>query len=600
VGVVSAASTSLWLVVARGEGAGNRIAVDETPRVVGRARGVDLMLEDLRVSRRHLEVSARDGAVHLRVLEGAAPVVVGARQITDALLAVGERIVVGDTVLAVVGERPRQNEAAAAGDEREELTDVATMLGGLAEDVRGLSAVFALTEALDAADHDERAVEVIAGWAREHLGAVTTTVVTPMRGEPPSPTLATTTDRGATWEADAARAIDTRALLVRASDQGGTVAVAPAMTQAAAALVVTFAVSPDKLGAGARRLLVVAARLIGSTLSRMREVEQVRDETADLRRQAIGSARSFLGQSPAAEHVAKLLPKLAASEASVLISGESGTGKTFVARLIHEAGPRAREPLRILNCAAIPETLLEAELFGHERGAFTGAVSSRAGAFEAAGTGTVLLDEIGELAATSQAKLLRVLEERRFERLGSNRTIALRARILCATNRDLAAMVEAGKFRADLFFRISVVNVHVPPLRERGDDVVLLANAVLEDLARTAGRRVRGFTEAALEVVRRHSWPGNVRELRNAIEHALVLGDEPAIAPGDLPDALRAASATPADADADPDVVRLPANLAWLEARAIEAALRASGGNRTRAAALLGINRATLYKKRAE
>jgi two-component system response regulator AtoC len=296
-----------------------------------------------------------------------------------------------------------------------------------------------------------------------------------------------------------------------------------------------------------------------------------------------------------------VVPRLAASDATALLLGESGTGKTFVARLIHESSPRAREPLKVINCAAIPEALLEGELFGHEKGAFTGAVASRAGVFEAAGRGTVLLDEIGELPLTSQAKLLRVLEDKTYERLGSTRSLKLEARVLAATNRDLSAMCEAGTFRKDLFFRISVVSVKIPSLRERGEDVVLLARQLLGDLSGSAGRRVTDFSPGALAIVRSYPWPGNVRELRNAIEHALVLGDDATILPSDLPESMRAAAVqTAGPTDDDPHVVRLPAKLDWLEARAIEAAMVVTGGNRTRAAALLGINRVTLYKKLKE
>ena len=216
-----------------------------------------------------------------------------------------------------------------------------------------------------------------------------------------------------------------------------------------------------------------------------------------------------------------------------------------MARLIHEASPRAREPLRVINCASIPDALLEAELFGHEKGAFTGATSSREGALEAVGRGTLFLDEIGELSLGAQATLLRALEDRKFERLGSNRTLELRARVVCATNRDLPTMVKEGKFRGDLLFRISVIALVIPPLRDRGDDLILLANQLLADLAPTAGRRLDGFSEDAVSVIRRYPWPGNVRELRNAIEHALVLGTEPRIQPSDLPETIAALAASP-------------------------------------------------------
>jgi transcriptional regulator with PAS, ATPase and Fis domain len=312
----------------------------------------------------------------------------------------------------------------------------------------------------------------------------------------------------------------------------------------------------------------------------------------------LGSA-GFLGDSEAARHVTKLLPRLAASDAIVLLTGETGTGKSFVAGRIHRLGPRASDVFHTVNCAAIPDPLIESQLFGHERGAFTGALDSRQGAFEAAATGTLFLDEIGELSPAAQAKLLRVLDERRFERVGSNRSILVRARVIAATNRDLPAMVEAGQFRGDLFFRISVVTLCVPPARHRGDDLVLLSRHILDELAPRAGRCIHGFSSEALDVIRRHSWPGNVRELRNAIEHAIVVGECAYIQPDDFPASVVASKAEPASAR-DPLLVRLPPNLVALERLAIRAALRETGGNRTRAAALLGINRQTLYNKLAD
>jgi two-component system, NtrC family, response regulator HydG len=308
-------------------------------------------------------------------------------------------------------------------------------------------------------------------------------------------------------------------------------------------------------------------------------------------------AGALLGTSAAMQQVARLIERLSTSDASVLIEGETGTGKSFVARLIHEASARARGPFRALNCAAIPETLLEAGLFGHEKGAFTGAVVARAGALEDVGRGTLFLDEIGELSLGSQAKLLQVLEERRFERLGSNRPLTMCARVLAATNRDLDRHVRDGRFRSDLLFRFSVVRLRLPSLRERPEDVPVLARAMLADLAARAGRRVTGVSPQAMSALQRYAWPGNVRELRNVLEHALVFSDGPTIDVGDLPEALRGEGRPPLAPPEDSHPFELPIRLDLLERRAIDAALRAAAGNMTRAATLLGIARATLYRK---
>ena len=249
-----------------------------------------------------------------------------------------------------------------------------------------------------------------------------------------------------------------------------TVLSVPTMSESAARL--AFALAPSAVTDSHRCLLVVAARVFGSASERVRRIEASAKEREALRELRFGTARAFLGTSVAAQHLSTLVPRLAASDVNVLVEGETGVGKTFFARLIHEKGPRHAAPLRVINCASIPESLLESELFGHERGAFTGATSARAGALESAGEGTLFLDEIGELSLASQAKLLRALEEKKFERLGSNRTLDLRARLLFATNRDLTVMSKEGRFRSDLLFRISVVKLAIPPLRERGEDLV--------------------------------------------------------------------------------------------------------------------------------
>ncbi|HEY2509274.1 MAG TPA: sigma 54-interacting transcriptional regulator [Polyangiaceae bacterium] len=565
------------LVVVRGGGAERRLVVGDEVQIVGRAVDAELPLVDRRVSRRHLEVRASPRGVAVRVCEGAAKVLRNGEATTECELVPGDELVVGETVLVVVLRKSGLDSAAEGGAEG---TDVRTLLTGVAADVRGLASVFALGEALVDVQERDALAEVLREWGRSRLAARHVDLV--FGGDP-----------GLAPRVASAVARPDRLVVER--EEAGSRAIVPACANPPSALVFHFDFAPDRLSVSSRRALAVAGGICALAIGRLHAVKALEQDRDALRGQALGTARDFSGGSAAAQQLAKLLPRLAASEACVLLLGETGSGKTFAARLLHESGPRAREPFRVINCAALPENLIESELFGSERGAFTGAVAARAGAFEAAGSGTILLDEVGDLPLPSQAKLLRVLEDRRFERIGSNREIALRARVLAATNRDLSVMVQAGSFRADLFYRLSVVTVRVPALHERPGDIAPLARQILGDLAPNAGRRVRGFTPAALEAIRRYSWPGNVRELRNAIERAIVLGEGELLDAADFPDP--ALAAPPQGQPGDPAVVRLPANLAWLEERAIEAALAATGGNRTRAAALLGIHRMTLVKK---
>ena len=573
-----------YLVVTRGPDTGARVLVDAKTRAVGRSRQADLALTDRGVSRQHLEVSAVEQGVHLRVVGEAGPVVVDGKSAREHVVPPGEVVVIANTLLSVIEASPALT--AAPGEDSSETTDFRVLLSGVASDVRGLAGIFELVEALDGAQTTREIEPLVREWARAHVEATDATVVTADELQA-RPHLAALRERS-------------NEIVERRLEDDATELTVAAHAAFPGAIAFQLPHPPRTIRDTTRRLLAVAGRVCASSLARVASRENVEQDHASLRQLAVGSARTFLGTSPAALQVERLIPRLAAADSSVLILGESGSGKTFVARLLHEAGPRARGPLRVLNCAAIPENLVEAELFGHERGAFTGAVTARVGAFESAANGTLLLDEIGELPLVSQAKLLRVIEEKRFERIGSNRSIPLTARVLTATNRDVQQMVSQGTFRADLYFRISVVHVRIPALRERGDDVVLLANRLLADLQSVAGRRVSGFSPRALDVIRGYPWPGNVRELRNAIEHALVLGEGAVIEPSDLPPSIAVSMAVTGAPDAAGDTVKLPAKLEWLEERAIEAALRATGGNRTRAAALLGINRVTLYKKLRE
>ncbi len=305
---------------------------------------------------------------------------------------------------------------------------------------------------------------------------------------------------------------------------------------------------------------------------------------------------SLVGRSAAMLEVYKTMGRVARTQSTVLITGESGTGKEVVARVIHEKGPRPMDPFVAVNCAAIPETLLEGELFGHERGAFTGATAARAGKFEAAGRGTLFLDEIGELPPGLQPKLLRALEEREVERLGGTRRIPVDARIMAATNRDLKAAVENGSFREDLYFRLAVVNIEVPPLRERIGDLRPLVDHFVATLAPEVGRRVNRVASRVYPLLEEYSWPGNVRELRNVVERSLLLGHGPVLTPEDLP-SLDEGGDRPATSGTLTELAGAGVALDELERRYIKLVLDQTDGNLTQAADILGIHRSTLHRK---
>jgi DNA-binding NtrC family response regulator len=299
---------------------------------------------------------------------------------------------------------------------------------------------------------------------------------------------------------------------------------------------------------------------------------------------------------PAMARVFRVAQRLAKLPTTVLLVGETGVGKEVVAEQIHRASARARRPFVRLNCAALPPNLLAAELFGHERGAFTGADQRKAGFFEAAHTGTLLLDEIGEVPAATQVTLLRVLETRRLVRLGGTVEIPVDVRVLCATHRDLERDVAEGRFRQDLFYRISAFQLEVPPLRTRPAEIALLAEFFARKLAARTGVATPRFTAAATSLLSRHAWPGNVRELRNAVEHAFVLAESGVIGVEHLPDALRGAVVS------RPPIPRGPirTQMAEIEKKTLEEALAAHSGNRTRTAEKLGISRRTLLYKMAK
>ena len=335
---------------------------------------------------------------------------------------------------------------------------------------------------------------------------------------------------------------------------------------------------------------------------RMEEIKLVVRRTLDARRlarenlqyrQELGARYGFeglIGQSHQMVEIYKLIARMAALDTTVLIDGETGTGKELVARAIHGASGRAARPFVVVDCAALPETLFESELFGHERGAFTGAFAARRGLLETSAGGTCFLDEIGELTAPLQAKLLRTLQERSIRRVGGNDEIPFDVRVVVATNRDLRKLVADGGFRDDLYYRLNVVTITMPPLRERASDIPLLAQHFLEIFARRSGRAIKRLAPESVALLAGYRWPGNVRELEHVIERAMALSSSETLLPDDFPPHLREerdrAPRLPADGMTLEDVKR------WY----VNKVLEESGGNKLRAAELLGIDRRTLYR----
>ncbi len=301
----------------------------------------------------------------------------------------------------------------------------------------------------------------------------------------------------------------------------------------------------------------------------------------------------ILGRSPAIEEVRQLVEKVAAARTTVLLTGESGTGKEVVARAIHAAGPRADLPFVAVNCGAIPEGLIESEFFGHQKGAFTGAGEARPGLFEVAGSGTLFLDEVGELPQPLQVKLLRALQERRIRRVGGTADIAISARILAATNRDLQEEVRAGRFREDLYYRLNVIQVRLPPLRERREDLPEFCRHFVARFAADLGRPPPVLSPEVVRLLEAHAWPGNLRELGNVLERAVTLASGDVLGPDVLPPSLRAPGAPPpAPADLPelpPEGLDLQAHLDAVERRVLEQALARTGGVKTEAAKLLAM-----------
>jgi DNA-binding NtrC family response regulator len=322
-------------------------------------------------------------------------------------------------------------------------------------------------------------------------------------------------------------------------------------------------------------------------------IRELSIKNEELREEVLAQQRtsSIIGKSPAMRRIFDLIRKVAPTKASVLITGESGVGKEVIADAIHNLSPRRDKPLVKVHCAALAESLLESELFGHEKGAFTGAQARKRGRFELADTGSLFLDEIGEINQSVQIKILRVLQDRKFERVGGESTMEVDVRFIAATNKDLKAEIAAGRFREDLYYRLNVVNIHVPPLRDRREDIPLLAATFLHEFSEENGKPIDGFEPRARQALYAYDWPGNVRELRNCIESSVVMASSRFITVDDLPPGPRSAQ--------EKKEIHLPALCSLEDAEKIIIAetLAMLGGNKTRTAEVLKIGRKTLYQK---
>ncbi|MCB9567645.1 MAG: sigma 54-dependent Fis family transcriptional regulator [Myxococcales bacterium] len=616
----------LSLVVQTGPDRGRSVPLGAAPVTIGRGTDQTLQLADGAVSRHHLTVSGSPEGLRIDAIAGVNPcwTLREGRRVQLRVgdhLAPGVALTLGNTTLMVQAQAPAPAPARLGGRSSRTMEIDATRVISQPSGGNRLAARAALADRLARCGSLQAVYRTATDWAIEAIPAARAHLLTADGAD-----ILGVATAGRVADLALSSAILERVLGEQRAFFLGDLLAEPeladrrsvqargivgAMAAPAEALIFYVEWGPAEAARGRHDeetllLLVCAAQLVAAIGDSAEERKQLKAAARSRGGGQGGHARDgrMIGASAAMRRLEVFLERVAATPSTVLLLGESGTGKELAASTIHALSPRAQAPFVAINCAAIAENLLESELFGHERGAFTGAVNQHEGVFVRAHGGTLFMDEVGELSPGAQARMLRVLENRTLTRVGGTKELAVDVRLVAATHRDLPQMVRDGKFREDLLYRLSVIQTRLPPLRERREDIPALAAHFADLLGESIGRRVEEISSAALEVLSRYRWPGNVRELRNVIERALVLGDGAILDVDDLAPELAHAAPLAAMANgaaglggasgAAPVAVR---PLAELEREAIAAALAATEGNKARAAALLGIDRSTLYRK---
>ena len=583
------------LIATDGPLRGQRFELGETVTGIGRISLNEIAIPNLSVSRQHCTIERTGERFMIRDLESHNGTFVNGQPVRIHYLRDGDRIAVGECTFQFHTSRVDPTSESNVAQRGEAMT-VVSFNAPLAREASALlrvSEVARLTQALYLARDEGQRMEAEAELFRAVLelipaerGAVLLVQedgTTGLLGKHAAPE---------PFELDdpvRERVLGGRETVTGSNENGAWIA-APLTSRDTALGLIWLGGGPSRRFLDSDYHMIRAASgIMALAIENARRVENLESENRRLRLE-ISPESSIVGDGPQMQKVFRFIAKVAPGNSTVLIRGESGTGKELVARAIHRNSPRTDGPFQAINCAALTETLLESELFGYEKGAFTGAAQQRKGRIEVASGGTLFLDEIGELAPTLQAKLLRVLQEHEFERVGGTKAIHVDIRLVAATNRDLEAAIKDGIFRRDLYYRLNVVSVELPPLRERRDDIPALAMWFAEKYGRGAGRRVNGISREARDCLLSYSWPGNVRELENAIERAVVLGSTDLITPDDLPEAVLEGGGAG----------ELPgsyhATIKHTKKRLIQDALDKAGGNFTEAARLLGVHPNYLHR----